>query len=548
MARDGLGDQKNNPASCRKGNEPNRPASRAPASASGAWPGTGYITSVTAATSDAVASGYAGRAIWGAFIGGAFVEPGDEETFEVTEPATGRAIARVVSGGAELVGRAVAEARRAYPGWRDTPPRERGRLLRLVAAKIRAHAEELAKLEAKEVGKPRRDALRFDVSYCSVGFDYYAGLGETLHGEIIDQGPIEARVIYEPYGVVAAILPFNWPPIHFTKKCAPALAAGNTVVIKPGEQAPLTVLRLAELANEVLPPGVLNAVPGLAAGPALSAHPQVERITFTGATATGQQVLRSAAENLTYATMELGGKNAVLVLADADLDAAVRVAIEGMFYNQGEACTSTARILVQADVHDEFLARFARAAEALVVGDGLDAATDIGPMVDATQRDKVLGYLRTGLDEGARLVTQGRLPDEERLRDGYWVAPTVLADVTPDMTVAQEEIFGPIACVMRFGTEDEAIEIANGTAYGLTAAICTTDLVRADQIARRLEAGMVFVNNYMRRAFLGSPFGGVKGSGFGRENAIETLHEFVRSKNIRFPSGRSAVPVWPPRD
>ncbi len=503
---------------------------------------------MTAAMSNAVTSGYDGRGIWGALIGGVFTEAADAETFTVTEPATGRSIARVVSGGTDLVDKAVTEARRAYPSWRDTPPRERGRLLRLVAAKIRAHAEELAELEAREVGKPRRDALRFDVSYCSAGFDYYAGLAETLHGEIIDQGPIEARVIYEPYGVVAAILPFNWPPIHFTKKGAPALAAGNTVIVKPGEQAPLTVLRLAELVNEILPPGVLNAVPGMAAGPALAAHPRVERITFTGATATGRRVLTSAAENLTYATMELGGKNAVLVLADADLDAAVHVAIEGMFYNQGEACTSTARILVHDSIHEEFLARFAGATEALAVGDGLDPATDIGPMVDAAQRDKVLAYLRTGLDEGARLVTQGKLPAEDRLKDGYWVAPTILADVTPDMTVAQEEIFGPIACVMRFRTEDEAIEIANGTAYGLTAAICTTDLARADQIARRLEAGMVFVNNYMRRAFLGSPFGGVKGSGFGRENAIETLHQFVRSKNIRFPSGRGSVPVWPPRD
>jgi acyl-CoA reductase-like NAD-dependent aldehyde dehydrogenase len=503
---------------------------------------------VTAAMSSAVTSGYAGRELWGAFIGGMFVDARGAETFAVMEPATGRQIARVVSGGADLVDQAVAEARRAYGPWRDTPPRERGRLLRLVAATIRAHVEELAELEAREVGKPRRDALRFDLSYCHAGYDYYAGLADTLHGEIIDQGPIEARVIYEPYGVVAAILPFNWPPIHFAKKGAPALAAGNAVIIKPGEQAPLTVLRLAELANEILPPGVLNAVPGLAAGPALAAHPQVERITFTGATATGRRVLTSAAENLTYATMELGGKNAVLVLADADLDAAVHVAIEGMFYNQGEACTSTARILVHDSIHEEFLARFARATEALVVGDGLDPATDIGPMVDAAQRDKVLAYLRTGLDQGARLVTQGKLPAEDRLKDGYWVAPTILAEVTPGMTIAQEEIFGPIACVMRFRTEDEAIEIANGTAYGLTAAICTADLTRADQIGRRLEAGMVFVNNYMRRAFLGSPFGGVKGSGFGRENAVETLHEFVRSKNIRFPSGRGSVPVWPPRD
>jgi acyl-CoA reductase-like NAD-dependent aldehyde dehydrogenase len=470
-----------------------------------------------------------GRAVWGAFIGGSWVEVGDADTFAVTEPATGRQIARVVNGDEALVAAAVADSRRAFAGWRALAPRERGRYLRLVAATIRDHVDELADLEAREVGKPRRDALRFDISYSHAGYDYYAGLADTLHGEIVDQGAIEARVIYEPYGVVAAILPFNWPPIHFTKKCAPALAAGNTVIIKPGEQAPLTVLRLVELANQVLPPGVLNAVPGPGAGPALSAHPRVERITFTGATVTGQRVLRAAAENLTFATMELGGKNALLVLADADLDVAVDVAIEGMFYNQGEACTSTARILVHDSIHDVFLERFARATEQLVVGDGLDPATDVGAMVDAAQRDKVLAYLKTGLDEGARLVTQGTLPTDERLKDGYWVAPTVLADITPAMTLAQEEIFGPIACVMRFTSEDEAIEICNGTAYGLTAA-------------------MVFVNNYMRRAFLGSPFGGQKGSGFGRENAIETLHEFVRSKNIRFPSGRAPIPTWPPAD
>jgi acyl-CoA reductase-like NAD-dependent aldehyde dehydrogenase len=503
---------------------------------------------MTATLPGSAATEYAGRDRWGAFIGGGWVDVGDAETFAVTEPATGREIARVVSGDADLVAAAVTDSRRAFTAWSALPPRERGRLMRGVAATIREHADELADLEAREVGKPRRDALRFDISYSSAGYDYYAGLADTLHGEILNQGAIEARIIYEPYGVVAAILPFNWPPIHFTKKCAPALAAGNTVIIKPGEQAPLTVLRLVELANQVLPPGVINAVPGPAAGPALSAHPRVERITFTGATVTGQRVLRAAAENLTFATMELGGKNALMVCADADLDVAVNVAIEGMFYNQGEACTSTARILVHDSVHDEFLDRFARATEQLVVGDGLDPATDIGAMVDAAQRDKVLAYLQTGLDEGARLVTQGVLPNDERLKDGYWVAPTVLAEVTPTMTLAQEEIFGPIACVMRFATEDEAIEICNGTAYGLTAAICTTDEARAYRIAQRLEVGMVFVNNYMRRAFLGSPFGGQKGSGFGRENAVETLHEFVRSKNIRFPSGTEPIPTWPPKD
>src|ERR1700722_124470 len=367
------------------------------------------------------------RKLWGAFIGGAFFEAVKIQTFAVHEPATGDEIARVVNADAGVVDRAVRDARRAYEKtWRHMPPRDRAGLLREAAAVIRAHAGELAESEAREVGKPRRDALRFDVSFSHACFDYFAGLADTLHGEILNQGPIEARVVYEPYGVVAAILPFNWPPIHFSKKSAPALAAGNTVVIKPGEQAPLTALRLVEIANEVLPPGVVNAVPGISAGPALAAHPLVERISFTGATTTGRRVLQTAAENVTFATMELGGKNALLVLKDADLEVAVNVAVEGMFYNQGEACTSTARILVHDSVHDEFLRRFARAAERLVVGDGLDPATHVGARVAAAQRDRVLAYLQAGLDEGARLVTQGQLPGDERLKDGYWVAPAVL--------------------------------------------------------------------------------------------------------------------------
>jgi acyl-CoA reductase-like NAD-dependent aldehyde dehydrogenase len=487
------------------------------------------------------------RSEWGAFIDGAFTPVGDSQTFEVVEPSTAAPLARVVAGGAVLVDRAVRSARAALPGWWALSGRQRGDYLRQVAARIRAHADELADLVSRENGKPKRDALANDVSFSSNCFDFFAGLGDTLPGEIIDQGPIETRVIYEPYGVVACILPFNWPPIHFAKKGAPALITGNTVVIKPGEQAPLTVLRLVEIANEVLPPGVLNAVPGIEAGAALAAHPMVERISFTGATATGRRVLQTAAENLTYATMELGGKNSLMVLPDADVDQAVEIAVEAMFYNKGEACTSTARILLHDDVYDAFLERFTAAATALVVGDGLDPRTDIGPMVDARQRDRVLGYLQTALEEGARIVGQGAVPTDPAYADGYWVPPTVLADVTPDSTVGQEEIFGPIALLMRFSTVDEAVEIANGTAYGLTAAICTRDEAEAWRIAQRLEAGMVFVNNYMRRSFLGSPFGGVKGSGFGRENAPETLHEFVRSKAVRFRSGRGEVPVWPPR-
>ena len=485
----------------------------------------------------------------GTFADGAWLDPTGGESFTVVEPATGAELARVEVSDAAAVDAAVTSAQTRWAeDWRWRSPRERGALLRQVAARIREHVDELAELEAREVGKPRRDAQRFDLSFCHAGFDYFAGLADTLHGEILDQGPIEARVLYEPYGVVAAILPFNWPPIHFAKKGAPALAAGNTVVIKPGEQAPLTVLRLVEIANEVLPPGVINAVCGIDAGAALVSHPGVTRIGFTGSTATGRRVLEGAAQNLTFATMELGGKNALLVLDDTDLDLAVDVALEGMFYNQGEACTSTARILVDDSIHAEFEERFARATERLVVGDPLDPATDIGPMVDERQRDRVLDYRRIGLDEGARLVTEGKTPDDESLSEGYWVAPTVLADVRPEMRIAREEIFGPIACLMRFADDDEALTIANDTEYGLTAAICTADMTRASRLAERLDVGLVFVNNYMRRSFLGSPFGGMKASGFGRENAAESLYEFVRSKNVRFPSGRGEIPVWPPRD
>ena len=497
-----------------------------------------------AALSDAVLSA---RPQWGSFIHGAFLTD-ESETFEVLEAHTARPLARVASANAESVAAAVEDSRRAYEElWRDLSARERGAYLRLVAAKVREHAEELAELCAREVGKPKRDAARVDVVSCHTNFDYYAGIADTVHGELIHQGPVEARVVYEPYGVVAAILPFNWPVQHLAKKCAPALAAGNTVVVKPGEQAPLAILRLVELANEVLPPGVLNAVNGLAAGPALLAHPRVERVTFTGSTATGRRVMQAAAEHLTYVTLELGGKNALLVLDDADVDAAVGVTIEGMFYNNGMACTSTSRLLVHESLYDEFAQKFVAAAARLKVGGPLDADTDIGPLVDRRQQQRVEDYVATTLAEGAPLLFEGELPDDPEWADGFWVRPRVFGEITASNTIAREEVFGPVAALMRFTSDDEAVKMANATDYGLTAAICTRDETRAARLAARLEVGMVFVNQYTRRTFIGSPFGGVKASGYGREYCADTLREFVRAKNVRFPSGHGVVPTWPPR-
>ena len=495
------------------------------------------------AVSDAV---LAARPWWGSFVHGAFLE-GEGDSYEVLEAATARPLARVANSSAEVVAAAVADSRRAYEElWRDLSARERGAYLRQVAVLVREHADELAELCAREVGKPKRDAARVDVVSCHTNFDYYAGIADTVHGELIHQGPVEARVAYDPYGVVAAILPFNWPVQHLAKKCAPALAAGNTVVVKPGEQAPLAILRLIELANQVLPPGVLNAVNGLGAGPALLAHPRIERVTFTGSTMTGRRVMQAAAEHLTYVTLELGGKNALLVLDDADVDAAVRVAIEGMFYNNGMACTSTSRLVVHDSLYDEFAEKFVAAAARLKVGGPLEPDTDIGPLVDRRQQERVEGYVATTLAEGAPLLFEGDLPAEPEWSEGFWVRPRIFGEITPSNTIAREEVFGPVAALMRCRDDDQAVEIANGTDYGLTAAICTRDETRAARLAARLEVGMVFVNQYTRRTFIGSPFGGVKGSGYGREYCAETLKEFVRAKNVRFPSGHGEVPSWPP--
>ena len=463
----------------------------------------------------------------------------------VFDPATGSRLATIRGGGAAEVDGAVRAARRAFDDdWRMRPGRERGALLQAVARRLRGHADEIAAIETSENGKPLAQA-RLDVEAAIASFDYFGGIAGKLPGDWWDAGPVQAASFLEPYGVVGAIIPFNWPPIHTAGKAAPALAAGNTIVIKPPEQTPLTVLRIVELAAEELPADVIQVVPGAGAtaGAALAAHPLVGKLSFTGATATGAAVVRAAAANTTLVFLELGGKNAAIVLDDADLDLAAAAIVEGAFYNKGEACTALSRVLVTPARHDELVATLATAVGRLQVGAGTTPGVHVGPLVSAAQRDRVLAHLARAVADGATVAAQAALPDAPGLAGGFFVAPTLLTGVDRSMPVATEEVFGPVLAVLCVADEADAIATANATPYGLTAAVFTRDQPTAWRIARALDVGIVFHNNYFRGAG-GLPFGGVKASGHGREHTIETLKEYARVKLVSMPSGMAPVPRW----
>ncbi|GLI23934.1 acyl-CoA reductase-like NAD-dependent aldehyde dehydrogenase [Xanthobacter flavus] len=467
-----------------------------------------------------------------------------EDRFPVDNPATGEVFAMVQGGGAAEVDAAVRSAHAAFLGWRRVPARERGLALLQASRKLAEHADELSELLCRENGKPVRDAKAFDVSALIHAFAYFGSLADKMSGETLDMGNVYSVTVREPYGVVAGIIPFNWPPIHTGAKIAPALAAGNTIVLKPGEQAPLTIMRIVEIINTVLPPDLVHVVPGPGAtGRALTAHPLIRKISFTGAPSTGTAVLKAAAERHVPVLLELGGKNPFIVFEDADLDRAVRDAVDAAFFNKGEACTAGSRILVHADIHDAFAERFAAFVRRLRLGEGTDPKVHVGPLISKPQQQKVLDYIRIGLEEGATILAQAPLPQEERLRNGYFVQPTVFTGVAPHMRIAQEEIFGPVTALMAFRTEEEAIAIANSTDFALVAGIYSRDQARANRVARGVEAGIVFINNY-NRGGNGTPFGGTKSSGYGRERAAMTLNEFTYVKALRIPTGFGDVPQW----
>ncbi|KAH6680424.1 dehydrogenase [Halenospora varia] len=468
------------------------------------------------------------------------------KTFPVENPATGELITTIIAGDTSTTLSAIEAGNAAFHNdWRWRTPTERSTLLFKCADELEKHSKELAEMLCLENGKPYQDALMFDITFTHQIFRYFASLCDKLPSNLYDRGSVLGLEIREPHGLVAGILPFNWPPIHTCGKTAPALAAGNTIIIKPGEQAPLTSLRIIEILQTVLPPNVIQAVPGF--GPevpsALAAHPLVKKVSLTGSTAAGIAVSKTAAANLTPLTLELGGKNAFLIFEDADLDLAVRAALEGGFFNKGEACTASSRMLVHESIHDEFVARLSRGVKKLVVGDGMDERTHVGPVVSRVQMEKVREYIRVGGCGGAVIAAQAAMPSDEKCKNGFFVPATLITGVKPSMHIAKEEIFGPVVTVTSFSTEDEAIGIANDSEYGLTAGIFTRDSEKALRVARKIDVGMVWVNHYLRTA-VGMPFGGVKGSGFGREHCIETLEDYSWSKGVRIPSGLGRIPSW----
>ncbi|HEX3264496.1 MAG TPA: aldehyde dehydrogenase [Candidatus Limnocylindrales bacterium] len=473
-----------------------------------------------------------------AFIDGAFVDAASGETFATENPGTGEVLAEVQAGGAEDVDRAVAAARRSFEDgrWSRRAPADRKLALLRFADVIEANAEELATLDALEGGKPITDTREVDVPETVRTLRWYAEAIDKVFDAVAPTGPDAlGLIVREPIGVVGAVVPWNFPLLMAMWKIAPALAAGNSMIVKPSRLTSLSAIRLAELAAEAgLPDGVLNVVPGPggAAGAALGRHMDVDKLTFTGSTEVGRLFLRYSSEsNLKTVTLELGGKSPAVVLASApDMDLVVDQVLFGALMNMGENCSQGSRLIVHRSVQDELVSRLAAGLTAWPVGDPMDPATKIGPMIEQPHLDKVLGYIDRGRAEGARVVSGGGRVLEES--GGYFVAPTIFDGVTNDMTIAREEIFGPVLSTIPFETEEEAIRLANETAYGLAAAVYTNDLDAAFRVARALRAGTVGVNAYSE-GDITTPFGGYKQSGFGgRDKGLEALEQYTEKKTI----------------
>jgi aldehyde dehydrogenase (NAD+) len=453
-------------------------------------------------------------------------------------PATEQVLARVAEADAADIDAAVRSARAAFEGaWGHMRAADRGHALLRLADLIRQNMDELVELESLDSGKPVSAIRRQDLPAVLDTLAYYAGWADKINGQVIPARPDALTyTVREPLGVVAAIVPWNFPLMIAMWKIAPALACGCTVVLKPAELTPLTALRIGELALEAgFPPGVLNVVPGFGktAGQALVDHPDVDKVTFTGSPAVGRQILRSAAGNLKRVTLELGGKSPNIIFPDADIDAAVKAAGSGIFFNAGQVCSAGSRILVHDKIHDEVVERLSARAKMIRLGDPKDSATAMGPLISEGQMKRVLDYIDVGKREGARIATGGMRHGES----GYFVEPTVFTDVEHDMRISQEEIFGPVAAVLRFKDDEDAIRLANGTRYGLAAGVWTADIGRGHRFAKRLKAGTVWVNTF-GPTDVRLPWGGARDSGFGREHGESAIENFTEPKVVWINTGR----------
>jgi len=477
------------------------------------------------------------------FIGGRWQPGRTGNRFTSTNPATGRPLATLAEGSAADVDLAVAAARRALadPVWRDLTPLARGELLHRLAELVEEHADELALIESLDNGKPVSVARAVDVGTTAKLFRYFSGWPSKFEGATIPLSPrnglrILNYTVHEPIGVVGAIVPWNFPMSMASWKLAPALAMGNAVVLKPAEETSLSTLRLAELAAEAgFPPGVLNVVtgPGSVVGAALAAHPDVDKIAFTGSTEVGRLVTAAALGNMKKVSLELGGKSPHVVLPDADPAAVAAAAADAIFFNQGQTCTAGSRLYVHAAIYDDVLSALVEHARRIVVGPGHDPATQMGPLVSARQLRTVTSYVESGRAEGATVVAGGSRPDTlpAEYADGYFLEPTVLAETTHAMRVVREEIFGPVLAAMRWTDVDQLIDLANDSPYGLAAGIWTNDLTQAHRIAAAIKAGTVWINCY-NLTDPASPFGGYKESGWGREMGRGVLEQYTETKSV----------------